>query len=221
MKAKSPRKSVPRVRQFPEIREYMTPSPYTIAPNRSLSAAHQAMRDHQVRHLPVIEHGHVVGVVSQRDLALIESLPGVNPTDVRVEEAMVRDVFTVPPEMPIGEADRDPHRAEAGLGHRLRGRQGDRGLHHHRRPGGAAQPARAPLRHIDRKPRAAGAQSDAGVSKRRLRGQRRRPAAAHPGRIPAASVSLPRGACPGHRRLLRVVADHRRRSAGWLLPGGA
>jgi acetoin utilization protein AcuB len=98
------RKSVPGVKQYPEIREYMTPSPYTIAPNRSLSAAHQTMRDHQVRHLPVIERGLVVGVVSQRDLALIESLPGVNPTDVRVEDAMVRDVFTVPPETPIGEA---------------------------------------------------------------------------------------------------------------------
>jgi len=32
------------------------------------------------------------------------SRPGVNPTDVRVEEAMVQDVFTVGPTTPLGEA---------------------------------------------------------------------------------------------------------------------
>jgi acetoin utilization protein AcuB len=34
---------------------------------------------------------------------LVESLPGVNPTDVRVEEAMVQNVFTVEPGAPIGD----------------------------------------------------------------------------------------------------------------------
>jgi acetoin utilization protein AcuB len=31
-------------------------------------------------------------------------MPGVNPTVVQVEEAMVSDVFTVSPETPVGEA---------------------------------------------------------------------------------------------------------------------
>lgn len=91
------------VHQYPIVREHMTPGPHTIARNQSLSAAHRLMRDHQVRHLPVLDGGSIVGVVSQRDLLLIESLPGVNPTDVRVEEAMVEDVFAVAPDAPIGE----------------------------------------------------------------------------------------------------------------------
>jgi acetoin utilization protein AcuB len=33
----------------------------------------------------------------------MESLPGVNPTEVRVDEAMVREVFTAGPETPVGE----------------------------------------------------------------------------------------------------------------------
>jgi acetoin utilization protein AcuB len=33
----------------------------------------------------------------------MESLPGVNPTEVRVDEAMVRDVYTTPPATPVGE----------------------------------------------------------------------------------------------------------------------
>jgi acetoin utilization protein AcuB len=82
----------------------MTPAPYTIARTQSLSSAHHMMRDHQVRHLPVLEHGHIVGVVSQRDLLMIESLPGVNPTEVQVEDAMVEDVFTVSPDTPVARA---------------------------------------------------------------------------------------------------------------------
>ena len=92
------------VRQYPTVREYMTPSPHTIARTRSLSAAGQVMKDNRVRHLPVLDGGRIVGMVSERDLLLVESLPGVSPADVRVEEAMVQDVFTVSPDTPIGEA---------------------------------------------------------------------------------------------------------------------
>ncbi len=93
----------PRVRQFPVVGQYMTPAPYTVAPTRSLAAAGHLMKDHQVRHLPVLDGGLVVGLVSERDLLLVETLPGVNPTEVRVEEAMVQDVFAVEPEAPVGE----------------------------------------------------------------------------------------------------------------------
>ena len=91
------------VRQYPEIREYMTPCPLTIPPTSSLSKAVRLMRDNHIRHLPVVEGGRVVGVLSQRDILIMESLPGVNPTEVRVDEAMVRDVFTVGPDAPVGE----------------------------------------------------------------------------------------------------------------------
>lgn len=61
------------------------------------------MLDHRVRHLPVLDGGRIVGLISERDLLLVESLPGVNPTDVRVEEAMVQNVFTVEPDTPVAE----------------------------------------------------------------------------------------------------------------------
>lgn len=96
-------KTAAPVHQYPVVRERMTPSPHTIARNRSLSAARRTMQEHQVRHLPVLDGGQIVGIVSERDLFLVESLPGVNPTDVRVEEAMVQDVYTATPDTPIGE----------------------------------------------------------------------------------------------------------------------
>ena len=97
------RKDAAPVRQHPEVREHMTPSPLTIGPTSSLSKAVKLMRENHVRHLPVVDGGRVVGVLSQRDILIMESLPGVNPTEVRVDEAMVRDVFTVGPEAPVGE----------------------------------------------------------------------------------------------------------------------
>jgi acetoin utilization protein AcuB len=81
----------------------MTPAPHTIGRTGSLAAARQMMLEHRVRHLPVLDGGRIAGLLSERDLLLVESLPAVNPTEVRVEEAMVENVFTVAPEAPIGE----------------------------------------------------------------------------------------------------------------------
>ena len=92
------------IHQFPVVREFMTPSPITVGRSSSLSAARQIMRKHHVRHLPVLHGGRIEGVLSERDLLLLETVPGVNPTVVHVEEAMVEDVFTVGPETPVAEA---------------------------------------------------------------------------------------------------------------------
>ena len=81
----------------------MSDSPHTIGPTRSLAVARGMMLDQGIRHLPVLDGGNIVGLLSERDLLLVESLPGVNPTDVRVEEAMVQNVFTVEPDAPVGE----------------------------------------------------------------------------------------------------------------------
>jgi acetoin utilization protein AcuB len=94
--------SVP-VRQFPAVRQYMTLAPHTIGCDRSIAEAHELMRTHHIRHLPVLDSGRVVGVVSERDLTLVSSLPGVDAGKVAVEEAMVEDVFVVDPDAPIAE----------------------------------------------------------------------------------------------------------------------
>jgi acetoin utilization protein AcuB len=96
------------------VGEYMTASPVTIARHRSLSSARKEMLDHKVRHLPVLEGGHVVGVLTERDLLLVESLPGANPTEVRVEDAMVQDVYAVGPETPLVEVVRQMEQRRLG-----------------------------------------------------------------------------------------------------------
>jgi acetoin utilization protein AcuB len=91
------------VLQYPTVREYMSASPFTINAQRPLAAAEKLMREHGIRHLPVLDGGQVVGLVSERDLLLVESMPQVNPTVVRIEEAMVPNVFQVSPDLPVGE----------------------------------------------------------------------------------------------------------------------
>jgi acetoin utilization protein AcuB len=83
------------------VRSYMTRAPRTIEPHRTLAEAHKVMRANRIRHLPVLEGGKLVGLVSQRDLAVIESLPDVDPADVPVEDAMTEDVFIVKPATPL------------------------------------------------------------------------------------------------------------------------
>ena len=83
------------------IRSYMTPSPHTISPRASMAKVHEVMREHEIRHLPVVLAGRLLGCVSQRDLAIMESLPDVDPKDVPVEDAMTVDVYTASPDAPL------------------------------------------------------------------------------------------------------------------------
>ena len=85
------------------VREYMTPSPYTIGAEQTLTVASELMRKHKIRHLPVLRGGNVVGILSQRDVALICGLPQVDPNDVPVEDAMTDDVYSVRPDTPLDE----------------------------------------------------------------------------------------------------------------------
>jgi predicted transcriptional regulator len=53
------------------------------------------MRAHSVRHLPVVDHGRIVGVVSQSDLRFLESLDRLDLRRVQVEEAMTERPYVV------------------------------------------------------------------------------------------------------------------------------
>ena len=56
------------------VREIMTPEVITVGPSSSVSRCMQMVTEHRIRHLPVVDEGVVVGVVSIGDLvkAVIE-----------------------------------------------------------------------------------------------------------------------------------------------------
>ena len=88
---------------IPSIQKYMTTAPHSIGKEQSLAHAHEVLRSHHIRHLPVLDGGQLVGMLTQRDLALVETLKDVDPRAVTVEDAMSTEVFVVSPDAPLDE----------------------------------------------------------------------------------------------------------------------
>lgn len=78
------------------IREFMTPTPVCIAPDLPLTEARARMHELDARHLPVVEGGHLVGIISDRDVALVDAVLG-SPEKITVRQAMTAQPFTCGP----------------------------------------------------------------------------------------------------------------------------
>jgi acetoin utilization protein AcuB len=85
------------------LRNFMTPSPHSIGRAQPLNVAQERMRHWGIRHLPVLDGGKLVGILSQRDALLVETLRDVDPAKVPVEDAMTTEVYLVSPDAPLGE----------------------------------------------------------------------------------------------------------------------
>ncbi len=71
------RKCILRNRRSKEtkVKELMTSNVFTISPSASINEAMELMTKHHIRHLPVVENGKVIGVISIGDVvkAVIEN----------------------------------------------------------------------------------------------------------------------------------------------------
>jgi CBS domain-containing protein len=55
-----------------KARDVMTPNPITVAPETTLAPVWDLMREADIRHVPVVQAGVLVGMVSDRDLASLD-----------------------------------------------------------------------------------------------------------------------------------------------------
>jgi acetoin utilization protein AcuB len=85
------------------IRDRMSPLTHSIGDDQTMAEAAKRMREHGIRHLPVLRGGRIVGILSERDIALVESLPGVDPEVVTVAEAMTEEPYTVAPDAKLAD----------------------------------------------------------------------------------------------------------------------
>lgn len=53
---------------IPPVKALMTAFPYSVAPGVPIDEAHRMMDEHDIRHLPVMRDGELVGVVARHDL---------------------------------------------------------------------------------------------------------------------------------------------------------
>lgn len=91
------------MKAIPAIQKYMTTLPRTIGADQSLEKAEKMMSELRVRHLPVLEGGKIVGILSDRDVRLVESFGDVDPREVTVSEAYSPDPYITTPEASLAD----------------------------------------------------------------------------------------------------------------------
>jgi acetoin utilization protein AcuB len=98
------------------VREWMSTKPVTISSSASITEALRAMRQSQVRRLPVLDNdGTMVGIVSEKDLLYASPSPVTSLSiyemhymlsELKVSELMTKDVITVTSDIALEEAAR-------------------------------------------------------------------------------------------------------------------
>lgn len=93
-------------------RDLMTPNPVTVTPTTSVAEAWDLMRELDIRHIPVVEAGVLIGMISDRDLARLDfarllSAEGMDALRRDLGTPIVRimrsDVIFVEPETEVGD----------------------------------------------------------------------------------------------------------------------
>ena len=73
----------------------MTESAHAIGCDQNLKFAHDRMQQFGIHQLPVLEGGVLVGVLSERDIALIRAVSPGQLETIMVEEAMAAEPYAV------------------------------------------------------------------------------------------------------------------------------
>lgn len=81
-----------------QVRHVMTRDVAIIAPDTSLREAARRMDDLNVGALPVADRGHLVGIITDRDITVRATAAGQPPDTTRVDGTMTTDVTTCHPD---------------------------------------------------------------------------------------------------------------------------
>ena len=76
-----------------QIKDVMTPNCQWVAPEASIAQAAQAMRDQDIGFLPVGENDRLIGMITDRDIAIRSAAAGQNPSQATVREAMTEKTY--------------------------------------------------------------------------------------------------------------------------------
>ncbi|OIO90540.1 MAG: hypothetical protein AUK03_12775 [Anaerolineae bacterium CG2_30_64_16] len=92
------------------VREIMTSPAIVVSPETTLPVANTLMKENRIRHLPVVDNGRLVGIVSRGDLREASTTAAVNTdsyefnfmlSKLTVGKLMTRKVLTVTQDAPI------------------------------------------------------------------------------------------------------------------------
>jgi len=86
------------------VREVMTSKLCSIDTDKSVAYAAKMMRDEDVGIAPIVEGDRLVGVLTDRDIAVRVVAEGRDPDEVKVTEIASRDLVTLDPQQDLDEA---------------------------------------------------------------------------------------------------------------------
>lgn len=86
------------------VRDVMTPSVRTASPSQSLAEAAQMMKSEDVGSIPVVEDDRLVGIVTDRDIAIRAVAEDVDPKATRIGDIASRELITVEAGQDLDEA---------------------------------------------------------------------------------------------------------------------
>lgn len=91
------------MKAIPTVQKFMTHVPKSIGFDQSIAQASEFMKKLHLRHLPVLNGGKLVGILTDRDISLISSFKDVDPSKVKVEDAYTPDPYFTAPTSPLNE----------------------------------------------------------------------------------------------------------------------
>jgi len=86
------------------IRDVMTSDPCTIDAEKPVAYAAKMMRDEDVGLAPIVEGDKLIGMLTDRDIAIRVVAEGKDPNQVTVREVASKQVVTIDPQQDLDEA---------------------------------------------------------------------------------------------------------------------
>lgn len=87
----------------PTVRQFMTPNPVIIDGGLSIADAFTRMFQIHARHLPVYVGGHLVGILSDRDIGHLSAVQGIDPGKCTAEQACSPNPYICAPDSSLAE----------------------------------------------------------------------------------------------------------------------
>jgi CBS domain-containing protein len=87
-----------------KVRDVMTKEPVVIESNKSVKEAARLLKDKKVSSLLVVKKEEIVGIVTERMIALSVAGEGKDPVKTKISEVMDENLISVPPDMELSRA---------------------------------------------------------------------------------------------------------------------
>ena len=89
------------MKKIPTLKAAMTPFPYSVTLDTTLAAVRKLMQEHNIHHIPVMNSGKIVGVITERDVEVRQEMRSDDEQSLEVLHAHMSKPYIVDINEPI------------------------------------------------------------------------------------------------------------------------